>query len=51
MSTQVDSEGYSLTMIKAIINYERDDSVAVPKSDGHVVTKHGQRCPRKSMQG
>ena len=34
MLTQVDSYGYSLTMINAIIDYERDDSVYFPKSDG-----------------
>ena len=48
---QVDSEGYSLTMINAFIDYERDDSVGVPKSDSYVVTKRGQCCPRKLTQG
>ena len=38
-------------MINAIIDYERDESVAVPMSDGYVVTKCGQRRLRNSMQG
>jgi hypothetical protein len=33
MLTQVDSDGYySLTMMKAIIDYKKDNAVAVPKS-------------------
>ena len=51
MLTQFDSEGYSLTMINAIIDYERDDSVAVQIKDGYVVTERGQRRLRKSTQG
>ena len=51
MLIQVDSGGYSLTMINYIIDYERDDSVAVPKSDGYVVTKRGQHRPIKSTLG
>ena len=51
MLTQVYSEVYSLTMINVIIDYDCDDSVAVPKSDGYVVTKHGQRRPIKLMLG
>ena len=51
MLTQVDYEVYYLTMINAIIDYDRDDSVTVPKLDGYVVTKRIQCCPRKSTQG
>ena len=51
MLTQVDSEGYYLTMTNAIIDYERDESVAVPKLNGYVLTKCGQGRPRKSTQG
>ena len=42
MLTQVDSEGYSLTMIEVIINYERDDSVNVSKSNSYIVIKHSK---------
>jgi roadblock/LC7 domain-containing protein len=31
MLTQVDSDGYSTTILKAIINYCKDEAVAVPK--------------------
>jgi hypothetical protein len=48
MLTQVDSDGYSLTMMKGIIDYERDDAVAVPKSDMYVVTSRGQKKLRKT---
>ena len=51
MLTQVYYEGYSITMINIIIDYERDDSVAVPNPYGNVVTKLGQRRPRKLTQG
>ena len=33
MLTQVDSDGFTLTMMDGIIDYERDDAVAIPKSD------------------
>ena len=38
MIKQVDSDGYSLTMIKGIINYKRDDVVAIPKTNVYVLT-------------
>jgi hypothetical protein len=43
MLTQVDSDGYSITMMKGIIDYRKDDSAAVPKSDMYVVTNRGQK--------
>jgi hypothetical protein len=51
MLTQVDSDGYSLTMMKGIIDYKRDDAVAVPKSDMYVVTSRGQKKLRKTTIG
>jgi hypothetical protein len=48
MLTQVDPDGYSLTMMKGIIDYKRDDAVAVPKSDMYVVTSRGQKKLRKT---
>ena len=44
MLTQVDSDGYSLTLMKGIADYQRKEAGAVSKNDGYdVVTKHGQK--------
>ena len=43
MLTQVDSDGFALTMMDGIIDYERDNAVAIPKSDAYVVTRHGRK--------
>ena len=51
MFTQVDSEGFSVTLIEGIIDYEKDPSVAVSKEDTYVVTRSGQKRLRKSTQG
>jgi hypothetical protein len=51
MLTQVDSDGYSLTTMKGIINYKPDDVVAIPKSDMYVVTSRGQKKMRKTTIG
>ena len=51
MLTQVDLDGYSLTMMKGIIDFKRDDAVAVPKSDMYVVTSRGQKKMRKTTVG
>jgi hypothetical protein len=52
MLTQVDSDGYSLTMMKGIIDYKRDDAVVIPKSDMYyVVTSRGQKKMRKTTIG
>jgi hypothetical protein len=51
MLTQVDSDGYSITMMKGIIDYKKDNAVAVPKSDMHVVTSRGQKKMRKTTVG
>ena len=51
MLTQVDSDGYSLTMLDAIIDYHKDEAVAVPKNDSHVVTPRGQKRLRKTTVG
>ena len=51
MLAQVDSKGYSLTMINAIVDYDCDESMAVPNPYGYVVTKHGQRRRRNWTQG
>jgi hypothetical protein len=51
MLTQVDSEGYSLTMMEGIVDHREDESTAVSKADAHVTTKRGQRRRRKTTAG
>ena len=51
MLTQVDSDGYSLTMMKGIIDFKKDDAAAVDKQDGFVTTRRGVKKPRKTTQG
>ena len=51
MLTQVDSDGYSTTILKAIINYRKDEAVAVPKADKYVYTSSGQKRLRKTTVG
>ena len=44
MLTQVDSDGYSLMLMKGIADYQRKEAGAVSNNDGYdVVTKHGQK--------
>jgi hypothetical protein len=51
MLTQVDSDGYSTTILKAIIDYRKDKAVAVPKADKYVYTSGGQKRLRKTTVG
>jgi hypothetical protein len=51
MLTQVNSDGYSLTMMEAIIDYRKDDAIAIPKEDMYVVTRRGQKRLRKTTIG
>ena len=51
MLTQVDSDGFSLSLMEGIIDYKRDDSVAIPKEDKYITTSRGQRRLRKTMTG
>ena len=51
MLTQVDADGYSLTMMEGIIDYKCDDAVAIPKSDAYVYLKNGQRKMQKTTIG
>ena len=48
---QVKSDGLSLTMIKVIIEYKRDNAVAIPKSHLYVITNQGQKNMRKTTIG
>jgi hypothetical protein len=51
MLSQVDSEGYSLTLLDTIVDYKKDEAVAIPKSEMHVITNRGQKRMRKTTQG
>ena len=51
MLTQVDEEGYFLTVVKAIINHKRNLAVAVDKADGFVVTNQGGKRLPKTTEG
>ena len=51
MLTQVDSDGFSLSLMEGIINHKRDDSVAIPKMDKYITTSRGQRRLRKTTAG
>jgi hypothetical protein len=51
MLTQVNSDGHSLTMMEAMIDCQKDEAVAVPKSDKHVTTSSGQKRLRKTAVG
>ena len=51
MLSQLDSDGYSLTMMEAITDYQKDDTVAVPKTDKYLTTPFGQKKMRKTTVG
>ena len=51
MITQVDSDGFSSPLMKGIIDYRKDEAVAIDKQDMYVITKSGQRRLRKTTQG
>ena len=43
MLTQVDSDGYSLSLMDSIIDDQRDLSQAIPIQDKYITTKSGQK--------
>ena len=51
MLTQVDSDGFSLSLMEGIIDYKRDDSVAISKTDKYITTSRGQRRLCKTTAG
>ena len=51
MLTQVDSDGFSTSLMEGIVDYKKDEATAVPKSDQYVVTRRGQRKLRKTTIG
>jgi hypothetical protein len=51
MLTQVDEDGFSPTMMSAIIDYRKDVDATISKADKHVVTHSGNNRPRKTTIG
>ena len=51
MLTQVDSDGYSLSLMDSIIDHRRDPSQAIPIEDKYITTKSGQKQLWKTMKG
>ena len=51
MLTQVDSDGYSLSLMDLIIDHHKDPSQAIPKEDKYITTKSRQRRLQKTMKG
>ena len=43
MLTQVDSDGYSLSLMDSIIDHQRDPSQAIPIEDKYIMTKSRQK--------
>ena len=51
MLTQVDSDGYSLSLMYSIIDHQRDPSQAIPIEDKYIMTKSRQKRLQKTMKG
>ena len=51
MLTQVDLDGYSLSLMDSIIDHQRDLSQAIPIEDKYITTKRGQKRLRKTTKG
>ena len=51
MLTQVDSDGYSLSLMDSIIDHNKDPSQAIPIEDKYITTKSRQRRLCKAMKG
>jgi hypothetical protein len=51
MLRQIDSEGFAITMLDRIVDFQKDAAVAVTQTDGWVVTKRGNKKKRKTTQG
>ena len=50
MLTQVDSDGFSLSLMEGIIDYKCDDLVAIPKIDKYITTARGKGDCGKPQQ-
>ena len=43
MLSQVDSDGYSLMLMEDIVDYRKEESVAISMEDKYITTKNGQQ--------
>ena len=48
MITQVYHEGYSIMLMNGIVDYKKDDAVAISKADKYATTRRGRRQLRRS---
>jgi hypothetical protein len=51
MQSQVDDEGHNILLRRDIVDYKKDDGIAVPVGDKYLLTRSGQRRLRKTTQG
>ena len=51
MLTQVDSDGFSTTLMDAIVDYEKDEATAIPMEHKRMITHRGQQRLRKITVG
>ena len=51
MLTQVDSDGFTMTMMEGIIDHKKDESTAISKDDKYISCPRGQRRLRKTTKG
>jgi hypothetical protein len=51
MLSQVDHEGHIIMLMRDIIDYKRDEAMAVSMEDKYFTTRSGQRRLRKTTQG
>ena len=51
MLTQVDSDGYSLSLMDSIIDHLRDPSQSIPMEDKYITTKSRQKWLQKTTKG
>ena len=51
MITQVDSDGFTITTMKVIIDHEKDETTAISKQDMYITTSRGQRRLKKTITG
>ena len=51
MLSQVDEDGFSLSLMEGIVGYKRDPATAFSKDDKYVVTRRGQKRLSKPTVG
>ena len=51
MLNQVDSDGFTLTIMGGSIDYRKDAATAITKDDMYIITKRGQKKIKKTTVG